>query len=63
MASYLDNVEDIALTKSLPAARCGFLLFTSRRQAFGITSSGARSRTDDARGRDRFLFVVPDNPT
>ncbi len=34
-----DNVEDIALVKSfLPAARCGSLLFTSRRQAFGITT-------------------------
>ncbi len=34
-----DNVEDIGLVKSfLPAARRGFLLFTSRRQAFGISS-------------------------
>ncbi|HTK06848.1 MAG TPA: FxSxx-COOH system tetratricopeptide repeat protein [Ktedonobacteraceae bacterium] len=34
-----DNVENIALVKSfLPAARHGSLLFTSRRQAFGITA-------------------------
>ncbi len=34
-----DNVEDIGLVKSfLPAARRSFLLFTSRRQAFGISS-------------------------
>ncbi len=34
-----DNVEDIALIKSfLPAARCGSLLFTSRRQAFEVAA-------------------------
>ena len=34
-----DNVEDITLVKSfLPAARSGFLLFTSRRQDFSISA-------------------------
>ena len=34
-----DNVEDLELVKSvLPPARCGSLLFTSRRQALGFTT-------------------------